>query len=117
SLAPVFSPDGRKIYVIGQQQRGELQRYDAKSRQWSPYLAGVSAEFAEFSPDGKWVAYVTFPDSSLWRSRTDGSDRLQLTFPPIEAGFPSWSPDGQRIVFQSGAGGKRGDISLISPSG
>jgi hypothetical protein len=34
SLAPVLSPDGRKLYVIGQQMRGELTRYDAKSRQW-----------------------------------------------------------------------------------
>ncbi len=117
SLAPVFSPDGKKVYVIGQQQRGELRRYDPKSRRWSPYLPGVSAEFADFSPDGKWVSYVTFPDHALWRSRTDGSDRLQLTFPPLEALNPSWSPDGQRIVFQSGTGGKAGQISLISPNG
>lgn len=117
SLAPAFSPDSKKVYVIGQQQRGELQLYDAKSGQWSPYLPGVSAEFANFSPDGKWVAYVTFPDHSLWRSRTDGSARLQLTFPPLETLAPSWSPDGQRIVFQSVTGGKRGQISLIPASG
>ena len=28
SLAPVPSPDGKKLYVIGQQLRGELVRYD-----------------------------------------------------------------------------------------
>jgi Tol biopolymer transport system component len=117
SLAPVFSPDGRKVYVIGQQLRGELQRYDVKSQQWVAYLAGVSGEFAEFSADGKWVAYVTFPDHSLWRSRTDGSDRLQLTYPPMQALSPSWSPDGQRIVFQSGTGGERSQVSQISSGG
>jgi eukaryotic-like serine/threonine-protein kinase len=117
SLAPVFSPDGNKVYVIGQQQRGELRRYDAGSHQWLPLLIGVSAEFTEFSPDGHWVAYATFPDLSLWRSRPDGTDRLQLTFPPSEAAFPSWSPDGQRIVFQMGEGGARNQISQISPGG
>ncbi len=117
SLAPVFSPDGRKVYVIGRQQRGELQRYDPKSGQSSPYLAGVSAEFAAFSTDANWVAYVTFPDHSLWRSRTDGSDRLQLTFPPTEAVAPAWSPDARQIVFQSGTAGNRGQISLISING
>jgi len=35
---PVPSADGRKLYVIGVQQRGELVRYDTKSRQFSPYV-------------------------------------------------------------------------------
>ena len=35
-----------------------------------------------FSSDGKWVAYASYPDYTLWRSRTDGTDRLQLTDPP-----------------------------------
>jgi Tol biopolymer transport system component len=35
----------------------------------------------------------------LWKSKVDGSDRLQLTFPPIYAVLPRWSPDGKNIVF------------------
>jgi Tol biopolymer transport system component len=53
SLAPVLSPDGKKLYVIGQQLRGELARYDSKSREWVPYLSGMSAEFVDFSKDGQ----------------------------------------------------------------
>jgi Tol biopolymer transport system component len=29
----------------------------------------------------------------------DGSQRIQLTYPPLTPVFPSWSPDGQQIVF------------------
>lgn len=117
SLAPVFSPDGKKLYVIGQQLRGELTRYDAKSRQWVSYLGGISGEFADFSRDGQWVTYVSFPDGALWRSKTDGSKRLQLTFAPLQALSPCWSPDGKRIAFQGGRGGAFDQIYLVSAEG
>ncbi len=116
SLAPVFSRDGKKLYVIGQQLRGELTRYDARSRQWVSYLAGISGEFADFSRDGQWVTYVSFPDGALWRSRTDGSNRLQLAA-SLQALSPCWSPDGKRIVFQGGRAGKFDGIYLVSADG
>jgi Tol biopolymer transport system component len=117
SLAPTFSPDGKKLYVIGQQLRGELVRFDSKSRQWVPYLSGISAEFADFSRDGQWVTYVAFPEETLWRSRIDGSDRLQLTSPPMQAISPRWSPNGKRISFVDTEPGKPWRIYLISAGG
>ena len=30
------------------------------------------------SKDGQWIAYDSYPDGVLWRSRVDGSDRLRL---------------------------------------
>ena len=51
------------------------------------------------SPDGEWVAWVTFPEGALWRSRPDGSERLQLTGNRELAYAPAWSPEGQRIAF------------------
>jgi Tol biopolymer transport system component len=115
STMPVVSPDGKKLYVAGQQLRGELMRYDSKSRQWISYVSGVSAEFVDFSRDGQWVAYTTVPEGALWRSRIDGSDRLQLTSPPMQAMMPTWSPDGKRIAFT--AIGKPWKIYLISADG
>jgi Tol biopolymer transport system component/predicted Ser/Thr protein kinase len=117
SLAPVLSPDGKKLYVIGQQLRGELVRYDSKSREWVPYLSGISAEFVDFSKDGQWVAYVAFPEGTLWRSRVDGSERLQLTFPPMQALAPRWSADGKRIVFLDIAPSKPWRIYVVPAEG
>ena len=97
--SPQPSADGKKIFVIGEQPRAELVRYDAKSGQFVPYLKGISAGLVTFSRDGQWVAYSTFPDGNLWRSRLDGSEKLQLTSAPILAGFPKWSPDGREIAF------------------
>jgi Tol biopolymer transport system component len=87
------------LYVIGQQQRGEMVRYDGRSDQWVPYLSGISAEFLDFSPDGQWVAYVDFPEGALWRSRIDGSERLKLTGPPMQVLEPIWSSNGKQISF------------------
>jgi Tol biopolymer transport system component len=36
---------------------------------------------------------------TLWRSRLDLSEKVQLTFPPTRAYEPRWSPDGSRIAF------------------
>jgi hypothetical protein len=67
-------------------------RYDPKSKQFAPFLAGISAGELDFSRDGKWITYVSYPEQALWRSRVDGSDRLQLTYPPVLASLPHWSP-------------------------
>ena len=113
---PVPSKDGKKLFVIGEKLRGELVRYDAGSRQFIPYLGGISASEVEFSRDGQWVTYVTFPEGTLWRSRVDGSERLQLTYPPVEAYMPTWSPDGTRIAFMSRPG-KVVKIVVVSAAG
>jgi len=97
--SPLPSKDGKKLFVIGQTYRGELMRYDAKSTQFSPFLGGISAEFAGFSKDGQWVTYVSYREGSLWRSKLDGSERLQLTYPPMYPVLPRWSPDGKQILF------------------
>ena len=96
------SKDGKKIFVVGENPRGQLLRYDLKTRKFEPYLGGISAEFMDFSKDKQWVAYVTFPENVLWRSRVDGSEKLQLTSSNAPAVFlPRWSPDGKTILYFS----------------
>jgi Tol biopolymer transport system component len=98
---PFSSGDGKHLYVIGRKQRGELVRYDRNSQQFVPFLSGISAADATVSNDGKWVAYASYPDHSLWRSRIDGSDRLRLTYPPTWVSYPRISPDGTKVAFGS----------------
>jgi serine/threonine protein kinase/Tol biopolymer transport system component len=115
SLTP--SPDGRKLFVHGSQNRGELVRYDADSHQFVPFLSGISAGELDFSRDGRWVTYVSYPEYTLWRSRTDGSERLQLTYPPVSAGLPRWSPDGRQIAYVDTQPGRPWKAFLISALG
>ena len=114
---PLPSKDGKRLFLIGSQQRGELTRYDTKSRQFAPYLSGISVEGVDFSRDGRWVAYVTYPEAALWRSNVDGSESLQLTFPPLQAFLPRWSPDGQRIAFAGKLPDGPWKVYTLSPEG
>ncbi|HEV2398677.1 MAG TPA: protein kinase [Candidatus Sulfotelmatobacter sp.] len=97
--SPLPSRDGKKLFVVGRTYRGDLTRYDARSGKFVPFLAGISAEYIAFSKDAQWVAYVSYPEGALWRSKTDGSERLQLTYPPLSPVLPRWSPDGKQILF------------------
>ena len=110
---PVASPDRMHVFAIASKRRGELVRFDEKFRQFVPYLSGISATDPSFSRDGKWVAYRSYPDYSLWRSRTDGSDRTQLTFPPTIVLLPVLSPDGNYVTY----GGTDRALYVISTKG
>jgi Tol biopolymer transport system component len=114
---PVPSKDGKKLFALGRLSRGQLLRYESKSDQFVPFLSGISGTDLDFSRDGEWVAYVAVPEGTLWRSKTDGSERLQLSFPPMQAQLPRWSPDGKRIAFMATALGKPMKIYFVSTEG
>jgi len=97
---PVMSQDGKKIFAVGVQARSEMVRYNGPS-EFIPYLGGISATDLSFSSDGASVAYIAVPDRTLWRSKVDGTQRFQLTEPPLRAGLPRWSPDGKQIAFMA----------------
>ena len=107
------SRDGKQIFAVGMKERGELVRYDGKSKQFLPMLPGVAAYHPTFSRDGEWVAYTSYPDHTLWRSRSDGTEPLQLTFPPTQVFASFISPDGKQVAYSTSAGAVR----LISMEG
>jgi serine/threonine protein kinase/Tol biopolymer transport system component len=109
--------DGHKLFAVGTQPRGELVRYDSRSKLFVPFLDAISAGDVDFSRDGQWVTYITYPDSLLWRSRANGSERLQLSYPPQQAALPHWSPDGTQIAFIARQSGKPWKIFLVSAQG
>jgi Tol biopolymer transport system component len=113
----VPSLDGKKLFVDASQGRAELVRYDSKSQEFVPFLSGISAGELDYSRDGKWITYVSYPDNTLWRCRADGTDRLQLTYPPVAAGLPRWSPDGTQIVYLDVRPGQISKIFIIPAEG
>jgi Tol biopolymer transport system component len=69
---------------------------------------GGGAFSPTWSPDGQWIVFgygAVFnaresKPSQLIMSRADGSEKRELTSGPLNSGFPSWSPDGTRIVYR-----------------
>ncbi len=115
--SPLPSLDGDWLYVVGSQRRYEMVRLDPTSGQMTAFNSMPSLEALDYSRDGKWMAYVTHPDGVLWRSRADGSDRLQLTYPPMMASSPQWSPDGRQIAFTRIRIGEPLQIEIVSADG
>ncbi len=117
-FSPLPSKDGKKLFVVGGLARGELARYDAKSAAFVPFLSGISADSVSFSKDGQWVAYVSYPEGALWISKLDGSQRLQLSYPPLSnVVLPRWSPDGKQIVFYDFSPGQKQKLYTVSTDG
>jgi len=112
---PAISSDGKQLYAVGMEKHGELSVYDFRSRTFVPYLGGISVCYVDFSRDGQWITYVSYPEGTLWRSRIDGSERVQLTTAPLDAFNPRWSPDGRLIAFMNPSAGRR--IYVVSADG
>lgn len=115
SIAP--SADGKKIFAQAVQPRAQLVRYDVKTQLFVPYLSGISATDLAFSRDGQWLAYVSVPEGTLWRSRVDGTERLQLTTPPTRVVLPVWAPDGSRLFYESFSLGNGWHAMSVSSQG
>jgi Tol biopolymer transport system component/DNA-binding winged helix-turn-helix (wHTH) protein len=113
---PVPSRDATTIFADGATPHGELSRGDPATGTLEPFLGGISAEFVSFSPDGKSVAYVSFPESTLWKADRDGRNRLQLSAGPDTVYNPRWSPDSKQIVYGASSSGHT-RIYLVSADG
>jgi Tol biopolymer transport system component len=114
---PLPCRDGKKIFADGFTYRGELVRFDSKSGKFEPFLKGISAQFVDFSKDGKSVVYVSFPEGVLWRASLDGTKPVQLSDRPMYPVLPRWSPDGSQILFMADTPGGQSEAYIVSSSG
>jgi Tol biopolymer transport system component len=58
-----------------------------------------------------------YPEGTLWRSKVDGTERLQLTPPTMGVAWAQWSPDGKQIAFAANMPGKPSHIYIVSADG
>jgi Tol biopolymer transport system component len=110
---PAVSPDGKHLFAIGKEPRGELVRYDSKSGEFIRFLRGIDATWVSFSRSGRKVAYISDPDLTVWRANIDGDMKSQVTFSPQEADGLSWSPDGKWFAMRCRSAGKPWNICLV----
>lgn len=116
--APSTAPGGERIFFIGNTAQFELLRAMPSSSTFTALDPNLSAAaLAQYSPDGKWVAWVNAADNSLWRSRVDGTERIELTGSALRIFNMKWSPDDQRLAVMADEPGKPWKIYLIDADG
>jgi Tol biopolymer transport system component len=76
---------------------GAMRAYDPHSGKLLPFLDDISMLQFVISPDRQWMAYSEYPSRHLWKSKLDGSDKVELTNSYAE--MPEWSPDGKWLVY------------------
>ena len=76
----------------------------------------ADAQDAAYSPDGTLIAFARSGD--LWVANSDGSGRRRLASTPnVEEWGPSWSPDGQMLVYSARADDRRQIRVVQLPTG
>jgi serine/threonine-protein kinase len=114
-----WSPDGRVLAVTISQADGMydmgLITLDAGGRSPTPLAPSTFDEFGpEFSPDGKWIAYVANEsgrDEVYVRRYPGPGERLQIS---TQGGRgPAWNPNGRELFYLS-LPGERGIRTMMA---
>lgn len=106
---PVEDPSNPLVvYAVGEILQATSMKLNRGSNRWEPFLGGIPANAVDYSRDGRWVVYVSFPGGELWKCRSDGTGRVLLEDGLVTMN-PRWSPDGTRIAFSARARGAAGE--------
>src|SRR5262249_9259156 len=104
---PRFSPDGASVLFI-RTEAGKPSLHRVAVLGGDPRKIVENAEQADWSPDGKQIAFVRLRreqdqvSSSLYLIDPAGGAERELTrFEQDQVGFPRWSPDGRHVVLNT----------------
>ena len=118
---PAFSPDGRMVafrgyYALGD---GAYALYVARTGGCGVHrLTRSIAEGPSWSLDGKWIAFDTSGEGTIWKLHSNGSGLTRIVGAQ-GANYdssPAWSPDGKTIAFIHYKHG-HGQIWLVAADG
>jgi TolB protein len=111
-LSPLWSPDGKKIaylmdgklYVMNIDGSGDL------------LLTSEINELPKWSPTGTELAYIDYREyPAIYKIGVNGNNEVKLTSSAVSPFYFSWSPDGERIVYESS--GIKQDMYIINKDG
>jgi Tol biopolymer transport system component len=127
-VAPVYIPALNQIgFASDFYDRMNIFVMDASGGKASRVITGTIAyaNYPDWSPDGKQIvaSLVKFCPSDaescpydIYAMNADGTGLTNLTSTDASEWFPSWSPDGQKIVFESDRDGDS-EIYTMSADG
>ncbi|OQY90403.1 MAG: hypothetical protein B6D38_03680 [Anaerolineae bacterium UTCFX1] len=110
-LYPSWSPDGTQlVYQTNEGGDQEIAIINISSKRYHAITNNGCNDWGPvWSPDGDWIAFYSDCDGerNIYKMRTNGNDRVQLTFTSgSNSWLPSWSPDGRKITLSSNRSGK-----------
>jgi eukaryotic-like serine/threonine-protein kinase len=116
-----FSETGNLVYVAasGGRQNGSIYWMDHEGK-FTP-LRETPGDYRNpaFSPDGKRLALEIFDGkrSDIWVYEWERDALTRLTFAGENNSYPTWTPDGQRIVYSSREKGGADNLWWIRADG
>ena len=122
-LFPGWSPDASRLVFtrMDSESEGDLWIIDADptapDRHLRQLTDGAGVEGApSWSPDGAWIAYVTDwqHSASIWIRAADGSGEPRQV---IDGNWPSWTPDGSRLLVTLGSDFAATTLAYVSVNG
>ena len=104
-----WAPNNKEVVYVAQRNGSSIYNIYKNSVKGDKEVAltdnkkGEHVDGCEYSPDGKYIYYNGSQSGTmqLWRMKTDGSEKEQLTFDQYNNWFPHISPDGKWIAFIS----------------
>jgi len=108
---PAISPDGLQVAVADGFPVVKPTVWLHSGSSVRPWRAGQRAEMPAWSPDGRWLAYVS--EEGLMVEPVDGRAPARKLAEP-GAGNPAWTPDGRSIVYSRGERAQNSEVALVS---